>query len=221
VIRPFGERALLVEVTGPGAARALAASLAAEPIAGVEAAIPVLASVLVELAPAAGARPDELHAALAGRLHSPLSRAPEGRERTIPVVYGGEHGPDLASSAAACGLAPDELAARHAATEVRVLFCGFAPGFAYLGELPEALRVPRLATPRTRTPAGSVAIAGPMTGIYPAALPGGWPVIGRTPLKLFDPRREPPSYLVPGDMVRWEPIDPGSWSQRSGAADDW
>jgi KipI family sensor histidine kinase inhibitor len=219
VIRPFGERALLVELDGWIDARALAASLSDEPIDGVEAAVPGLASVLVELGVAGAAR--EVQAALAGRLADPLPRVPEGRARVIPVVYGGEHGPDLGSAAAACGLAPAELAARHAATQVRALFCGFAPGFAYLGELPEALHVPRLSTPRTRTPSGSVAIAGAMTAIYPAELPGGWRVIGRTPLSLFDPQREPPAYLMPGDIVRWEPIAAGDWSRRSGPADDW
>jgi KipI family sensor histidine kinase inhibitor len=220
VIRPFGERAFLVELDGWSDARAFAASLSDEPIAGVEAAIPGLSSVLVELADS-GVSPDAVHATLVGRLAAPLSPVREGRERTIPVIYGGEHGPDLRSAATACGLSPDELAARHAGTEVRVLFCGFAPGFAYLGELPEALHVPRLSTPRTRTPSGSVAIAGTMTGIYPAELPGGWRVIGRTPLRLFDPRRESPAYLAPGDVVRWEPITVDDWSRRSGPADDW
>jgi KipI family sensor histidine kinase inhibitor len=87
-----------------------------------------------------------------------------------------------------------------------VLFCGFAPGFAYLGDLPSALQVDRLPTPRTRTPAGSVAIAGSMSGIYPAELPGGWRVIGHTDLTLFDPRRDPPALLLPGDRVRFKPI---------------
>src|SRR6187551_1593227 len=83
------------------------------------------------------------------------------------------------------------------------------------------LRVPRLATPRTRTPAGSVALAGTMTGIYPADLPGGWRVIGTTPVTLFDPARRPPAYLVPGDRVRFEPIDADAWNARSGPPADW
>ena len=129
-----------------------------------------------------------------------------GRLRAIPVVYGGEEGPDLADVAALTGLSDAEVVERHAATELRVLFDGFAPGFAYLGDLPIELRVARLDTPRTRTPAGSVAIAGPMSGVYPATLPGGWRIIGRTPVTLFDPRRDPPAYLLPGDRVRFEPI---------------
>ena len=121
-----------------------------------------------------------------------------GRLRAIPVVYGGEEGPDLPDVAALTGLTDAEVVERHSATELRVLFDGFAPGFAYLGELPVELRVARLDTPRTRTPAGSVGIAGPMSGVYPATLPGGWRIIGRTPVTLFDPRRDPPAYLLPG-----------------------
>ena len=102
-----------------------------------------------------------------------------------------------------------------------MLFDGFAPGFAYLGDLPDELRVPRLETPRTRTPAGSVGIAGPVSGIYPAALPGGWRILGRTPITLFDPRRDPPAYLVPGDAVRFEPIGAGDWDARAGVPEDW
>jgi len=109
----------------------------------------------------------------------------------------------------------------HAATELRVLFGGFAPGFSYLGEVADPLRVPRLATPRTRTPAGAVALADGMSGIYPAELPGGWRVIGRTPITLFDPDREPPAYLVPGDRVRFVPIDLASWDAHAGPAADW
>ncbi len=203
MIRPFGEHALLVELPGWEAAQSLSASLAADRIRGVEAAIPALRSVLVELEPGE-ADVDAIHAELGRRLDTPIAATP-GRQHTIPVVYGGEHGPDLADVADACGMTPDEYAHRHAATSLRVLFCGFAPGFAYLGDLPDDLQVPRLATPRTRTPAGSVAVAGAMTGIYPADLPGGWRVIGRTPLEIFDPHRDPPALLASGDIVRFEP----------------
>ncbi len=203
MIRPFGEHALLVELPGWEGAQALAASLSADRIRGVEAAIPALRSVLVELEPGE-ADVDAIHAELGRRLDTPIATTP-GRRHTIPVVYGGEHGPDLADVAAACRMTPAEYARRHAATLLRVLFCGFAPGFAYLGDLPDDLQVPRLATPRTRTPAGSVAVAGAMTGIYPADLPGGWRIIGRTPLEIFDPHRDPPAPLAPGDIVRFGP----------------
>lgn len=200
MIRPFGEAALLVELGSAERAQALAASLRAAPIDGVVEAVPGLESVLVELSQP-GADPDALVPALEDRLASlDIARGP-GRSHVIPVVY---DGPDLADVAALTGLTTDEVVALHAGTELRVLFCGFAPGFAYLGDLPPPLNVDRLETPRTRTPAGSVAIAGRMSGIYPADLPGGWRVIGRTSVTLFDPRRDPPVTLLPGDRVRFE-----------------
>ena len=221
MIRPFGERALLVELGGWREAQALAASLTHEPLPGVEAVVPGRASLLVELEASFPDPVDALITAVAARLARPAPPPAPRRVRTVPVSYGGEHGPDLDAVAAELDLPAEDVVAMHAATEVTVEFCGFAPGFAYLGELPEALRVARLATPRTRTPAGSVAIAGSMTGIYPAELPGGWRVIGRTPLRLFDPRRDPPAYLRPGDVIVWEPIEPADWPATPVAADDW
>ena len=201
MIRPFGEAALLVELGSPERAQALAASLRAAPIDGVVEAVPGLESVVIELAQP-GMDPEALVPALEDRLAS-LDVAPgEGRSHVIPVVYGG---PDLAGVAALTGLTTDEVVALHTGAELRVLFCGFAPGFAYLSDLPQRLQVDRLETPRTRTPVGSVAIAGRMSGIYPADLPGGWRVIGRTTMTLFDPRRDPPVTLLPGDRVRFEP----------------
>ena len=201
MIRPFGEFALLVELESADAARALAAAMRVEPPEGVLEAVPGLASLLIELDPRS-ANVERITAELERRLREPLPAPPAGRLHTIPVAY---DGPDLADVAELTGLAPSAVAALHASIELRVLFCGFAPGFAYLGDLPPALRVERLATPRTRTPAGSVAIAGPMTGIYPADRPGGWRVIGHADLDLFDPRRDPPALLAPGDRVRFVP----------------
>lgn len=218
MIRPFGEGALLVELDTPIAAQALAASLRASPIDGVAASVPGLASVLVELA---SPEVDQVSRALARRIAGLDATAVRGRHRSIPVVYGGEHGPDLIDVAALTGLSPSEVIARHTATELRVQFIGFAPGFAYLGDLPSELHVPRLSTPRTRTPAGSVALAGPMSGIYPAELPGGWRIIGRTPVMLFDPRRDPPAYLAPGDTVRFEPMRADAWPTGLSQPDDW
>jgi KipI family sensor histidine kinase inhibitor len=220
VIRRFGEAALLVETGSADGAQALAASIGDAPISGVAAIVPGLASVLVELDPLT-ADVDVVNGELERRLTMPAAPAMTGRLRAIPVVYGGEMGPDLPDVAALTGLSVADVVARHAGADLRVLFDGFAPGFAYLGELPSELRVPRLDTPRTRTPAGAVAIAGSMSGIYPAALPGGWRVIGRTPLTLFDARRDPPAYLLPGDRVRFEPIDTTAWDERAGAPDDW
>jgi KipI family sensor histidine kinase inhibitor len=219
VIRPFGEAAFLVELSTAARAQAVAASLRADPLAGTTGLVPGRASVLVEFDPLV-ADPAAVQAALTGRVDAAPAPA-GGRLRRIPVVYGGAMGPDLSEVAALLGLAEAEVIERHASTELTVLFGGFAPGFAYLGDLPDELRVPRLATPRTRTPAGSVALADGMSGIYPGELPGGWRVIGRTPITLFDPRREPPAYLVPGDRVRFEALAPGSWGRRTGAAADW
>lgn len=144
-----------------------------------------------------------------------------GRVRTIPVAYGGARGPDLEDVAARLGMTAADVVTRHVAVELEVLFCGFAPGYAYLGDLPDALRVPRRATPRTRTPAGSVAIADGMTGIYPDELPGGWPVIGWTPIRLFDAHRDPPAYLLPGDRVRFRDVSAADAPGLAGAAEDW
>jgi 5-oxoprolinase (ATP-hydrolysing) subunit B len=220
VIRPFGEAALLVETDSAERAQALAAALRDAPIPGVLASVPGFDSLLVELDPLA-ADVDAVLGEVARRLEMPESPPEPGRPRSIPVIYGGGMGPDLPDVAALTGLSVAEVVASHAGTELRVLFDGFAPGFAYLGELPSELRVPRLDAPRTRTPAGSVAIAGTMSGIYPAALPGGWRVIGRTPVTLFDPRRDPPAYLLPGDRVRFEPIDAAAWDERAAELDDW
>lgn len=219
MITPIGESALLVDELAADAAQWLAMSHTREPIDGVTEAVPGLASVLLELEPHADAA--VIVPVVARRLEQPRDPGADGRLRRIPVVYGGDHGPDLGEVASLCDLAPDEVIQRHIAIELRVLFVGFAPGFAYLGDLPSELRVPRLATPRTRTPAGSVAIADAMTGIYPAELPGGWRVIGRTPITLFDPRREPPAYLAPGDRVRFEPLPAVAWDALAGAWDDW
>ena len=125
----------------------------------------------------------------------------------IPVCYGREYGLDLDAVAEHAGLSRDEVIARHVAAEYTVAMLGFAPGFPYLLGLDASLHVPRRANPRTRVPAGSVAIGGAQTGIYPRELPGGWHLIGRTPLTLFDPAREPPCLLAPGDHVRFRAIE--------------
>jgi KipI family sensor histidine kinase inhibitor len=220
VIRAFGEAALLVESGSAERAQSLAAELHREPVPGVTASIPGLRSLLVELDPLT-ADVEAVREAVTSRLAQAAEAAVGERLRTIPVVYGGEMGPDVTDVAALTGLSESDVVERHVSAELRVLFDGFAPGFAYLGELPADLRVARLETPRTRTPAGSVGIAGPMSGIYPATLPGGWRVIGRTPVTLFDPRRDPPAYLMPGDRVRFERIDLEEWDGRAGVPSDW
>ncbi|WP_215909761.1 5-oxoprolinase subunit B/C family protein [Streptacidiphilus fuscans] len=131
----------------------------------------------------------------------------EGPLVEIPTVYDGE---DLADVAALWDVSVEEAARLHAACEFRVAFCGFAPGFAYLTGLPERLAVPRRATPRTRVPAGSVALGGAYTGVYPGPSPGGWQLIGRTSLPLWDPSRDPAALLAPGTRVGFRPVRAGS-----------
>ncbi|WP_116139720.1 5-oxoprolinase subunit PxpB [Trinickia diaoshuihuensis] len=129
------------------------------------------------------------------------------REIEIGVRYGGEDGPDLRAVAEHAGLTVEEVVRRHSSAEYVVFFVGFQPGFAYLGGLDPSLHMPRRAVPRVAVPAGSVGIGGSQTGIYPAASPGGWQLIGRTPLPLFDPSRERPTLLEPGDRVRFTVLE--------------
>jgi KipI family sensor histidine kinase inhibitor len=130
-----------------------------------------------------------------------------GRVVDIPVRYGGTDGPDLEAAALELGLTAAQLVERHAGGEYTVAMIGFAPGFPYLLGLDPALALPRLASPRARVAAGSVGIGGAQTGIYPTESPGGWRLIGRTPLQLFDPMRSPPTLLSPGDRVRFVAVD--------------
>ena len=131
----------------------------------------------------------------------------DSAEIEIPVRYGGADGPDLAALAKHTGLSVDEVVKRHTQAEYVVFFLGFQPGFAYLGGLDPALAMPRRAEPRLEVPAGSVGIGGVQTGIYPAASPGGWQLLGRTELKLFDPARNPPTLMQPGDRVRFTALE--------------
>lgn len=141
-----------------------------------------------------------------GRMSSTTPPA-VGRTIEIAVGYGGDGGPDLEAVAAYCGLSAREVVLRHTAVEYRVAMLGFAPGFPYLLGLDPALAISRLAQPRLRVDAGSVAIGGAQTGIYPRPGPGGWRVIGRTAQVLFDPQRDPASLLQPGDRVRFVATD--------------
>jgi KipI family sensor histidine kinase inhibitor len=152
--------------------------------------------------------PAALEAAVLTAWAEPAQAQALGRVVEIPVRYGHNAGPDLADVAAHCGLTPDEVVQRHTAAEYVVYFVGFQPGFAYLGGLDDVLHTPRRAEPRLAVPAGSVGIGGAQTGIYPLATPGGWQLIGRTELPLFDPHAEPPTLLAPGDRVRFVAIDP-------------
>lgn len=172
--------------------------------------VPAFASLAVHLDPAWCARPGALaHARdwLRICMAQPLDGGAFTGQRTIeiPVHYGGEHGPDLAELAAHAGMDEARAIALHARATYTVGMLGFSPGFPYLHGLPPALSMPRLASPRTRVPAGSVAIGGAQAGIYPVDSPGGWRLIGWTPACLFDPVRDPPALLAPGDRVRFVP----------------
>jgi len=179
--------------------------LDAAPLDGIVDASPAYASVLVRLDPlrldhaAAAAHVRRL---LAGLDDEPL---PPPRLMTIPARYGGADGPDLDDLARAAGLSPAEVVRLHSSTTYEVHFLGFSPGFAYMGTVPAAIAAARLESPRRSVPAGSVGIAGSQTGIYPCATPGGWRLIARTDLRLFDPGRRPMALLEIGDRVRFVP----------------
>ena len=132
-----------------------------------------------------------------------VASAADARVVEVPVDYGGEHGPDLHEVARHTGLPPAEVVRRHAGGDYVVYLLGFLPGFAFMGGLPPELATPRRGEPRTAVPARSVGIGGAQTGIYPSASPGGWQLIGRTPLQLFDPYAASPTLLRPGDRVRF------------------
>jgi inhibitor of KinA len=186
--------------------RRLLRLLELEPVAGIRNLHPAYCSLLVKF-DALRLRHDELEVILRKylvRLEGVC--LPEPRQVEIPVCYGGEFGPDLPPVCAARGITPAEAIELHASVSYLVYFLGFVPGFAYLGELPEALATPRLATPRKSVPAGSVGIAGNQTGVYPVATPGGWRLIGRTPIGMFRVERKGLSLLSIGDRVRFTPI---------------
>lgn len=175
--------------------------------------VPAFVSVVVHYDPIVAARDgnatpydrvmDHLRDRLAGLRVEELA-APRLVE--IPVCYGGDLGPDLDDVARAHDLTADEVVALHAGADYLVHMIGFMPGFAYLGGLPERIATPRRKTPRTAVPAGTVGIGGRQTGVYPLVSPGGWNLIGRTPVKIFDIARDEPTLLLTGDRVRFQPI---------------
>ncbi|HET6806530.1 MAG TPA: 5-oxoprolinase subunit PxpB [Frateuria sp.] len=226
----MGEHALLLRL-GEGIDREVnarvheaCARLRATPLAGVQELVPAYASVLVRLDPRAAAATDDPLPGLLDRIRQVLAAGgAEARQaptvHRLPVCYGGAHGVDLGTVAQRLGMSEASVVARHCAVEYQVAMLGFAPGFAYLLGLDPALEVPRRERPRTRVPAGSVAIGGAQTGIYPAELPGGWQLIGRTPSRLFDAAASGrPCLLAPGDRVRFEPIDAAMFDQLAGDA---
>lgn len=150
---------------------------------------------------------EELNQLLAPLAQGSAEEAEELPVVEIPVCYGGEYGPDLLEVAQHCSLTPEEVIARHTAPTYRIYMLGFTPGFPYLGGMDPSIAAPRRKEPRIHIPAGSVGIAGEQTGVYPIVSPGGWQLIGRTPLRLFDPQREQPILLSAGAGIRFVPID--------------
>jgi KipI family sensor histidine kinase inhibitor len=214
--RAAGDAALLVQldaVVDPEVnARvvAIAEAVRRANIEGVRDVVPTYRSVAVHFNPT---RTDveALEARMATFSGLSAAAAPSSRSVEIPVVYGGEDGPDLADVAARAGLSPAEVIARHAGTAYRVYMLGFLPGFPYMGLVDERIASPRRASPRLRVAAGSVGIAGRQTGVYPSRSPGGWQIIGRTGAHMFDIDRDPPSLVQVGDTVTFIPMPAGSF----------
>ena len=214
-ILPVGDAAVLVEFgdsIDPAVndrVYSFAESVTAADIEGVEELVPTYRSLLVQY---------DLHKVayedVAARLEefakvaeSPANTAPRGNVVVhIPMAYGGEFGPDLEAVADHNSLSSQEVIDIHSGTGYRVFMLGFAPGFPYLGGMDERIACPRLQTPRIRVAAGSVGIAESQTGVYPNASPGGWRILGRTPVKLFDPGAEPPAAILPGSKVVFMPV---------------
>ncbi len=209
--RAVSEGSFLVEFPGQSESDAnrmavsLAERLSKRRVRGVLDAIPGARTLFLIFDPGAvdSAGVARLLRRLASERQPPASAS---RLLRIPVAYGGDGGPDLLPVARELGLDPAELCRRHAGAEYRVAFLGFSPGFPYLAGLPRELAVPRLDSPRPRVLSGSVAIAGEYSAIYPSETPGGWRLIGRTAVSLFDPAADPPALLSPGDRVAFEPI---------------
>ena len=212
-IVPAGDSALVVEfeerIDPAINARviALAERLGAAAIAGVRDVVPTFRSVAVYFDPLR-TNYDVLLERIETETGRPLAEAGAARSPIrIPVCYGGEFGPDLAHVAAFAKMTEPEVIALHTANIYRVFMLGFVAGFAYMGIVDARIAIPRHATPRVRVPLGSVGIAGVQTGIYPAETPGGWQLIGRTPVKPFDATRSEPFLMKAGDSVRFVPID--------------
>lgn len=222
-IRPQGDRCLIVrfgDTIDPAIGDrclALSSLLREARLPGVTDVVPSFAAVAVHYAPlpdGSGPTFESLSGTVRALLDSDLSRAaPGGRDVDIPICYGGEYGPDLEPVAQACGLSPEQVIALHSGEPCRVYMLGFAPGHPYLGLHDKALDVPRRTDPRTEVPPGSVAIANRQTVIYPSRLPGGWNILGATPLVMFDARRDPPALLAPGDRVRFVPITEAQFNE--------
>ncbi|MBM3127109.1 MAG: 5-oxoprolinase subunit PxpB [Chloroflexi bacterium] len=206
---PAGDAAILIEFADEindainDHVHALAHALRAQNRSEIRDLVPAYSSLLVCYDPQR-APFVTMRAIIQDTISAPATNSPRApRLVEIPTRYGGECGPDLAFIARHNDIAEDDVIRLHASVIYRVYFVGFTPGFAYLGSVPEQIAAPRMETPRTRVPAGSVGIAGRQTGVYPMESPGGWRIIGRTELSLFDPSWDPPTLLRSADRVRF------------------
>ncbi len=209
---PAGDRALCVELGNAISpeisqlVRSLFLAVQKQSIPGIQDIVPTYRSILVYYDPMRTPF-SELESnlrTLIDRLEQVVTDAP--RVVRVPTVYGGEYGPDLEYVAGHNGLTTEDVVRIHSGTDYLAYMMGFTPGFTYLGGLSERIATPRLQTPRTAIPAGSVGIAERQTGVYPIRSPGGWQLIGRTPMRIFDPDRDPPVAVEPGDYMRFVPV---------------
>jgi inhibitor of KinA len=227
-ITPLGDNALVLEVgtvideSTHRKVQSAWRALAAAPLPGVNELVPAYTTVTVFYDPAAvvqaGAPPLAIADWLGGRLRERLKNPPKmekakSRVVEVPVCYGGEFGPDLERVATQAKLSVEEVIKKHTKADYLVHLIGFAPGFPYLGGLPKELRTPRHPKPRMTVPPGSVGIGGEQTGIYPLSTPGGWNLIGRTPLRIFCPEQNPPVLLAAGDRVKFRSITRDEFAQ--------
>ena len=209
---PAGDKAVAVELgdsisaTTNRRVRDLLVAIESQEIPGVMDLVPSYRSLLVYYDPLRLNLPqlEERLSGLEQNLDQAALHAPKVVE--IPTLYGGEYGPDLDHVAGHTGLTAEEVIQIHSSADYLVYMMGFTPGFPYLGGMSEKIATPRLQTPRTVIPAGSVGIAEQQTGVYPIESPGGWQLIGRTPVQLFDPQRDPPVVVEAGDFIRFAPI---------------
>ncbi|WP_308540363.1 5-oxoprolinase subunit PxpB [uncultured Murdochiella sp.] len=213
---PMGDCALVMEfaneISKEVNARIRQTTKAIEKIEGVIEVLPTYRSITIFY------RPDQIaYDELVTKLQTIKEGNEEGdslsRRIEIPTVYGGEYGPDLAYVAQHASLSEEEVIRIHTGTDYLVYMLGFSPGFTYLGGLDERIATPRLESPRVKIPAGSVGIAGSQTGMYPSESPGGWQLIGRTPLKLYDPAKEPPVFIQAGDYIRYVAITESEYAE--------
>ncbi len=223
--RIYGDCGLLVECGDTidpvinNKVRSITAALEGDPPAGVIEVVPAYRSLLIIYNPSHTTNAD-----LQQQIHDLEAKLttleiPEPTVIEIPVCYGGKFGPDIENVAKHHGITEDDVVRCHSEPEYLIYMIGFTPGFPYLGGLPENLHTPRLDTPRLKVPAGTVGIANNQTGIYPVASPGGWQLIGRTPLKLFDLAKKEPFLLKAGAYLKFRPLSPEDFNRLSEASD--